>query len=79
VVPKPISMVTNADAIDISIWEKDIDEYAKRKAKHGENFRKLFSLILGQCMDYLKATLESLSRFPAMKEDFDVFQLIKAV
>jgi hypothetical protein len=29
-------------------------------------------------MDYLKVELESLPSFPAMKEDFDVFQLIKA-
>jgi hypothetical protein len=36
-------------------------------------------LILGQCTDYLKAKLESLSRFPATKENFYVFQLIKAV
>jgi hypothetical protein len=79
VVPKPISLGDTADAIDKRIWEKEIDEYVKRKAKHGDNCRNLFSLILGQCTDYLKAKLESLASFPTMKEDFDVFQLIKAV
>jgi hypothetical protein len=79
VVPKPISLDATADAIDKRIWEKEIYEYVKRRAKHGDNCRKLFFLILGQCTDYLKAKLESLASFPAMKEDFDVFQLIKAV
>jgi hypothetical protein len=79
VVPNPISLGTNADAIDKRIWEKEVDEYAKRKAKHEDNCRELFSLILGQRTDYLKAKLESFSSFPATKEDFDVFQLIKSV
>jgi hypothetical protein len=78
-VPKPISLDTNADAIDKRIWEKEIDEYIKRKAKHGYNYCKLFSLILGQCTYYLKSKLESLSSFPSTKEDFDVFQLINDV
>jgi hypothetical protein len=73
VVPKPISLGTNDDAIDKRICEKEIDEYVKRTAKHGDNCRKLFSLILRQCTDYLKSKLESLSKFPAMKEDSDVF------
>jgi hypothetical protein len=47
VVPKPITLDTTADAIDKRIWEKESDEYIKRKAKHGDNCRKLFSLILG--------------------------------
>jgi hypothetical protein len=37
VVPKPIILDATADAIDKRIWEKEIDEYVKRKAKHGDN------------------------------------------
>jgi hypothetical protein len=47
VVPKPIILDATADAIDKIIWEKEIDDYGKRKAKHGYNCLKLFSLILG--------------------------------
>jgi hypothetical protein len=68
-----------AYTLDRRIWEKETDEHVKRKAKHGDNCHTLFSLILGQCTYYLKAKLYSLSSFPAMKEDFDVFQLINAV
>jgi hypothetical protein len=46
VVPKPKKPANNADAIDTRIFEKEVDEYVKRKAKHTENSRKLFSLIL---------------------------------
>jgi hypothetical protein len=49
----------------------------KGKGKHAENCRKLFSLMLGQCTDYLKAKLESLPVYASMKESFDVFTLIK--
>jgi hypothetical protein len=79
VIPKPQKLPDKADAIDKRIWEKEIDEYVKRKGKLEENCRKLFSLVLGQCTDYLKAKLESLASYPSMKENFDVFQLIKSV
>jgi hypothetical protein len=79
VVPKPTKLDTTADEFDKRIWEKEVDEYVKRKSKHESNCRTLFSLIHGQCTEYLKANLEALVGFPAMKENFDVFELIKAI
>jgi hypothetical protein len=35
--------------------------------------------MLGQCTDYLKAKLESLHVYASMKENFDVFTLIKLI
>jgi hypothetical protein len=34
VVPKPKKPADDADAIDTRIFEKEVDEYVKRKAKH---------------------------------------------
>jgi hypothetical protein len=79
VVPKLTKLDTTADEFDKRIWEKEVDEYVKRKSKHESNCRTLFSLIHGQCTEYLKAKLEALVGFPAMKENFDVFELIKAI
>jgi hypothetical protein len=76
VVPKPTKPADSTDAISVRIFEKEVDEYVKRKAKHTENSRKLFSLILGQCTEYLRAKLKAL---PGMKEDFNFFNLIKAL
>jgi hypothetical protein len=67
------------DEIDTMIFKKEVDEYAKRSEKHGENCRTLFSLILGQCSDYLKAKLRSLPIYSYIKESFDVLCLIKAI
>jgi hypothetical protein len=60
VVPKPKKPADDADAIDTRIFEKEVDEYVKRKAKHTENSRKLFSLILGQCTEYPRAKMKAL-------------------
>jgi hypothetical protein len=79
VIPKPTPLAAAADDIDKRIWEKEIDEYVKRKSKLESNCRTLFSLIHGQCTEYLKAKLEALTVFPSMKENFNVFKLIKAV
>jgi hypothetical protein len=79
VVPKPTKPAGDADAIDVRIFEKEVDKYVKRKAKHRENSRKLFSIILGQCNEYLRAELKALPEYLGMKEDFNVFHLIKAI
>jgi hypothetical protein len=79
VLPKPTKPADDADAIDVRIFEKQVDEYVKRKAKHTDNSRKLFSLILGQCTEYLRAKLKALTEYLGMKEDFNVFHLIKAI
>jgi hypothetical protein len=77
--PPPLAAAAAADDIDKRIWEKEIDEYVKRKSKLQSNCRTLFSLIHGHCTEYLKAKLEALTGFPSMKENFNVFKLIKAV
>jgi hypothetical protein len=79
VVPKPMKPADDTDAIDVRIFEKEVDEYVKRKAKHTENSRKLFLLILGQCTEYLRVKLKALPEYLGMKEDFNVFNLIKAI
>jgi hypothetical protein len=79
VIPKPSQLANAADDIYKRIWEKEIDKYVKRKSKHKSNFCTLFLLIHGQCTDCLKAKLEALAGFPEMKENFDVFELIKGV
>jgi hypothetical protein len=67
VIPKPTPLAAAADDINKRIWEKEIDEYIKRKSKLESNCRTLFSLIHGQCTEYLKAKLEALAGFPSMK------------
>jgi hypothetical protein len=79
VVSRPKKPADDADAIDTRIFEKEVYEYVNRKAKHTENSRKLVLLILGQCTEYLRAKLKALPEYLGIKEDFNVFNLIKAI
>ena len=40
------------------IWEKEVDEYVKRKGYLAENLKTLFSLIWGQCTDAMRAKID---------------------
>jgi hypothetical protein len=79
VVPRPMKPADSADAIDARIFEKEVDEYVKRKSKHTQNSRKLFLLILGLCTEYLRAKFKALPEYLGMKEDFNIFTLIKSI
>jgi bisphosphoglycerate-independent phosphoglycerate mutase (AlkP superfamily) len=46
---KPDTTTTLMDEVDTMIFKKEVDEYVKRREKHSENCRTLFSLMLGQC------------------------------
>jgi hypothetical protein len=54
---KPAGIGTSTDPTDKRIWDKDIDEYVRRKAKLTSNCEKLYSLVLGQCTDHMVAKL----------------------
>jgi hypothetical protein len=60
---KPNGVGATSTATDKRIWEKEIDEYARRKVKLTANCEKLYSLILGQCTEHMVAKLESLDDF----------------
>jgi hypothetical protein len=80
VAPKPgnIDLVTII-ATDKRIWEKRVDEYVKRDIRLTENCENLYSLILGQCTEYMKFMLESLLDYDSFNDAVDVVALIKAI
>jgi hypothetical protein len=61
------------------IWETHINEYVKRDIKMNENCEKLYSLILGQCTEYIGAKFESVKYYEMMMNTFDVITLIKSI
>jgi hypothetical protein len=77
-VPKDLP-VESTSATDKKIWEKRIDEFVKRDIKLNENCKILYSLILGQCIDYMRAKLESLIDYEKMNGAFDVITHIKSI
>jgi hypothetical protein len=41
------------------IWKEEVSRYVKRKGKLNENIGSLYSLVMGQCTDAMKAKLSS--------------------
>jgi hypothetical protein len=78
-VPCPKDVAADDGATIKRIWERRVDEYAKRENKLAANCDTVFSLILGQCSEYMRAKLEGLDSYEKMKGGFDTIALIKAI
>jgi hypothetical protein len=78
-VPCPKDVAADAGATDKRIWERRVDEYVKRKNKIAANCETVFSLILGQCSEYMRAKREGLGSYETTKYSFDMIALIKAI
>jgi hypothetical protein len=79
-VPKPGDIdIRTVSATEKRIWEKHVDEYVKRDVRFERNSEKLYSLIIGQCTEYMKSKLESLVDYDSFADTFDVVPLIEAI
>jgi hypothetical protein len=76
---EPQDYATGASKTTIRIWEKEVDEYVKRKIYLFENVRTLYSLVWGQCTDIMRSKLEGLDRFEKISSDGDGLELLKAI
>ncbi len=48
------------------IWEKEVDEYVKKKKYLYENLKTLYSLVWGQCTDVICTRIEALDKYEIM-------------
>jgi hypothetical protein len=77
--PHPVDLESSIIATDRCIWERRVDEYVKRNNKLTENRETAFSLVVGQCTEYMVAKLEGLIEYTDIKDNFDVIKLFNAV
>jgi hypothetical protein len=61
------------------IWEKSVDEFVKQKAYFGENVKTVYSLILGQCTEAMRAKLESKKSHVVVSAASDGIELLKNI
>ena len=61
------------------LWEKELDDVAKRRTQLGHNLRQLFALVWGQCTEVLQQRLEAEEEFANMSSTNDGLLLIKAI
>jgi hypothetical protein len=79
VVQVPDDPIYKASASEKRIWERRIDEYFKRQNRLIANCETVYALMMGQCTDYMRASLEATKGYSAMKDSFDMIKLIKAI
>jgi hypothetical protein len=61
------------------IWEKEIDEYVKRKILLEDNMQTVYSLVWGQCTDVMRHKIEALDVYETISTDADGLGLLKAM
>jgi hypothetical protein len=80
VAPKPENIdIATINTTDKRIWEKRVDEYVKRDVRLTENCEKLYSLIIGQCTEYMTSKLDSLLDYDLFNDAVDAMALIKSI
>ena len=78
-IPKPVKDTEGDDAINEKILNRDIEAYVKRKAIYRQNKSSLYSVVMGQCTDAMKAKLKGISAYSTTDENSDVIELLKLI
>jgi hypothetical protein len=61
------------------IWEKEVDEYVKRKTYLEDNMKTVYSLVWGQCTDVMRQRIEALDTYETISINADGLGLLKAI
>lgn len=68
-----------ATVTDKAIWQKDIDQYVKRRDQLADNNRRLFDVVLSQCSETLRTKLEGETSYKNLATASDGIGLIKLI
>jgi hypothetical protein len=60
-------------------WKKKIDTMVTKEERFEEDLKKVYSLIWGQCTEFLRAKLEAKDGYARMKEHYDTIDLLKSI
>ena len=61
------------------ILTKKVNSYIRRDRILDENIQKGYSLMLGQCKEFLKSKLKTTSNWDTISTDFDLLGLIASI
>lgn len=78
-IERPADPPDNAGRTDIRIWEKEVDEFVRRKSNLFENLKTIYSLVWGQCTEYMRQKIEATDDYEEMSEGFDSIMLLKTI
>ena len=72
----PPKKVNIDPAIDDLLLKNEVDIFIKRKFTYRQNQATMFSVVLGQCTEALKAKLEADNKFESISQSRDVIKLL---
>jgi hypothetical protein len=75
----PADPAETASRSEQKIWEKEIDEYVKRKSVYNENMKSAYSVVWGQCSNAMRAKLESRDTHENIALAGDVIGLLRNI
>jgi hypothetical protein len=64
---------------DKEIWKQLVVEYVRRNSKLTQNMETVYSLICGQCTEYMVAKLKGLPDYNSFNDSVDLIKLLKAI
>jgi hypothetical protein len=79
-VPKPVDPTDEKPTFtDKKIWKQSVVEYVRRNNKLTQNMETMYSLIFGQCTEYMLAKLKGLPEYNSFNDGVDMIKLLKAI
>ena len=76
---KPTNPGDNADKTNLRIWEKGVDEYAKRMTANRNNKEALYSIIWGQCSESMQSRLKTFDDYDTISEARSCLELLSVI
>jgi hypothetical protein len=76
---EPKELATTATGVQNRMWERCVDGYIKRENKLKENCQTAYSLVTGQCTEYMRAKLEAVAGYKDLKNKLNVIGLINTI
>jgi hypothetical protein len=75
--PKECADATST--VKTRMWERRVDEFVKREDNLKENCQSAYSLVIGQCTEYMRAKLAATTGYQDMETKSDLIELIKII
>mmetsp|Transcript_21327 Transcript_21327/g.32629 ORF Transcript_21327/g.32629 Transcript_21327/m.32629 type:complete len:175 (+) Transcript_21327:65-589(+) len=76
---KPDKLDEDADDTDKEIWKHEYKEYVKRKSALAGNIRKLYTILWGQCSEWMQAELKGSDSFRMIQIKRDAIELLQHI
>ena len=75
-ITQPIKATTGDIYIKALILSHEVDAYSKQKNDYCQNKASIFSVVMGQCSDAMKAKLEAYSNYIQISNNSDIIKLL---